>query len=250
MPTMNPHPKTSIPNSHDGLLEIHLLGLVDFDSALFLQERLVYEISGRKNLDAGLLICEHPPMITLGRDGSRDQILADPEQLAALRIETRWLNRGGGCVVHGPGQLVAYPILPLDRLGAGLLDYRTRLEQSVIDMADELQVAAHRLPRYPGLWCRTGQFAHLGVAVKSWVSYHGLFIDVAPKMDGLKWVHPQPQSERLTSLSVQCGNLVSMNSVRESLARHLARLMGYARTQTYTGHPLLGRQTRRIFVDA
>lgn len=239
-----------LPNPHDGLLEIHLLGLLDFDAALFLQERLVYEISGRKNLDAGLLLCEHPPMITLGRDGSRDQILADPGQLAALQMETRWLNRGGGCVVHGPGQLAAYPILPLDRLGVGLLDYRTRLEQSAIDMAEEFQVAAHRLPGYPGLWCRTGQFAHLGVAVKSWVSYHGLFIDVAPKVEGLRLVNPHPPGERTTSLSAQCGNLVPMNSVRESLSRHLARRMGYSRTQLYTGHPLLTRQTRRVFVDA
>lgn len=235
---------------HDGLLEIHLLGLVDFDSALFLQERLVYEISGRKSLDAGLLICEHPPMITLGRDGSRDQILADPEQLAVQQIETRWVNRGGGCMVHAPGQLVAYPILPLDRLGLGLLEYRTRLEQSVIDAAEEFQVAANRLPGSPGIWCRTGQFAHLGVAVKSWVAYHGLFIDVAPKIESMRLIRPQPKGERITSLSVQCGNLVPMNSVRESLTRHLARLTGYARTQTYTGHPLLGRQIRRIFVDA
>ncbi len=247
---MNAEPPTFVPKPHDGLLEIHLLGLVDFDSALFLQERLVYEISGRKNLDAGLLICEHPPMITLGRDGSRDQILADPDQLAIQQIEVRWVNRGGGCVVHGPGQLAVYPILPLDRLGLGLLEFRTRLEQSVIDMAEEFQVAGHRLENSPGLWCRTGQFAHLGVAVKSWVSYHGLFIDVAPKLEAQRLVRPLPKGERITSLSAQCGNLVPMNSVRESLIRHLTRLMGYNRTQTYTGHPLLGRQMRRIFVDA
>jgi lipoate-protein ligase B len=241
----NPHPA-----AHDGLLEIHLLGMLEFDAALFLQKRLVYEISGRNNLDAGLFLCEHPPMITLGRDGSREQICADPQFLTAHQIETRWLNRGGGCVMHGPGQLAAYPILPLDRLRLGLLEFRTRLEQSVIDMAEEFQVPAHRVPGQPGLWGRGGQFAQLGVVVKSWVSYHGLFIDVANTVDGVRLVNPCSGSEQAASLSAQSGNLVLMSSVRESLARHLALKLGYARTQTYTGHPLLNRQTRRVFVDA
>jgi lipoate-protein ligase B len=133
-------------------------------------------------------------------------------------------------------------------LGFGLLDFRTRLEQSVIGMAEDFSVAAVRQPPAPGLWCRNGQFAHLGVAVKSWVSYHGLFVDVAPKVDAQRLLNPN--SHRLSSLSTQCGKLVEMNAVRESLSRHLAIQMGYARTQVYTGHPLLKRQTRRVFVDA
>jgi lipoyl(octanoyl) transferase len=247
---MNPPPQAPAPHSHDGLLEIHLLGMLDFDAALFLQERLVYEISGRDTLDGALLLCEHPPMITVGRDGSREQILADPLQLAARQIETRWLNRGGGCVVHGPGQLVAYPIIPLERLGLGLLEYRTRLEQGVIKMAEEFQAAARCRPDSSSLWCRSGQFAYLGVAVKSWVAYHGLFIDVAPDVDGLRLLNPSSDGQRTTSLSAHCGNLVLMNSVRESLTRNLAQQLGYSRTQVYTGHPLLTRQMRRVFVDA
>ena len=247
---MNPTdlPPESLP--HDGLLEIHLLGLLDFDAALFLQERLVYEISGQTDRKAGLLLCEHPPLITVGREGSRDQIVASQHDLAARQIETRWLNRGGGAIVHGPGQLAAYPILPLDRLGVGLKDYRQRLEQSAINAAEELQVLAQRHPEVPGVWCRLGQFAHLGVAVKSWVSYHGLFIDVEPKVDWDRLVKPHGNRERTTSLSVQCGKLVSMNAVRESFARHLAEQMGYLRTHVYTGHPLLRRETRKLFVDA
>ncbi len=247
---MSLEPSPSTPDPHDGLLEIHFLGLVDFDAALYLQERLVYEISGRSNRNAGLLLCEHPPLITVGREGSRDHILADTKDLKASQIETRWLNRGGGCLVHGPGQLAAYPILALNRLNLGLLDYRTRLEEAVVDMADEQQVPAHRHADCPGVWCRLGQFAHVGVAVKSWVAYHGVFIDVAPKVDASRLVKPCAEGERLTSLSAQSGKVVCMNAVRESFARHLARHLGYARTQTYTGHPLLRREIRRVFVDA
>lgn len=247
---MSPTFPTPQPLPHDGFLEIHLLGIVDFEAALFLQERLVYEISGRTDLQAGLLLCEHPPLITIGREGSRDQIVASPRDLAAKQIETRWLNRGGGAIVHGPGQLAVYPILPLDRLEVGLTEYRRRLEECVIKMAGELQVLANRHPQIPGVWCRLGQFAHLGVAVKSWVSYHGLFIDVEPKVDSDRLVRPHETGERATSLSVQCGKLVSMNTVRESLSRHLAEQFGYTRTHVDTGHPLLRRETRKIFVDA
>lgn len=235
---------------HDGLLEIYLLGVLDFDAALFLQERMVYETSGQQGLKAGLLLCEHLPMITVGREGSRDQIVADPKDLASHQMQTRWLNRGGGSVVHGPGQLAAYPIFPLDRLGLGLWDYRWRLEEATIEMAEESQVAAYRHSEYPGVWCRHGQFAHLGMAVKSWVSYHGVFVDVEPMVDWRPLVKPYPSTERMTSLSAQCGKLVSMNTVRESLTRHLAEQMGYSRTHVYTGHPWLQRQTRKIFVDA
>lgn len=247
---MTQHPSPPNLPPHDGLLEIYLLGVLDFDAALFLQERMVYEISGQSDLKAGLLLCEHPPLITVGREGSRSQILADPRELASRQMETRWLNRGGGSIVHGPGQLAAYPIFPLDRLGLGLWDYRWRVEEAAIQMAEDSQVPAFRHSEYPGIWCRQGQFAHLGMAVKSWVSYHGLFIDVEPKVDWGPLVKPYPSKERMTSLSAQCGKLVSMNTVRESFTRHLAEQLGYSRTHVYTGHPWLRRQTRRVFVDA
>src|SRR5687767_7528881 len=86
-------------------LEVRLLGLVDFEAALFLQERLVYEIGGRDDTQGHLLICEHPPLITVGREGSRGHILVEPRDLVARQMEVRWLSRGGGCVAHAPGQL-------------------------------------------------------------------------------------------------------------------------------------------------
>ena len=111
----------------DAALDVRLLGTVDFESALFLQERLVYDISGRDDLFGGLLLCEHPPLITVGRAGSRAHILVDQKELTASRLDVRWLNRGGGCLVHAPGQLAVYPVVPLDRLGLGVREYRAHL---------------------------------------------------------------------------------------------------------------------------
>ena len=82
-------------NRKSDALQVYLLGMVDFDSALFLQERLLYEISGRTDRLGGLILCEHPPMVTIGRDGSRSQLLVEPAELTKQQIEVRWLNRGG-----------------------------------------------------------------------------------------------------------------------------------------------------------
>src|SRR5260370_19186128 len=92
--------RTSAP---EGALEVFLLGTVDFDAALFLQERLMMDVAQRDGGQGALLVCEHPPLITIGREGSQVDIVCEPEELTARQIEVRWLNRGGGCLCHGPG---------------------------------------------------------------------------------------------------------------------------------------------------
>ncbi|HUG93228.1 MAG TPA: hypothetical protein VML55_20470 [Planctomycetaceae bacterium] len=228
-------------------LEVYLLGVVDFESALFLQERLVYEISGRNDRQGALLVCEHPPIVTVGREGSRAHIRAEPRELAARLISVRWLNRGGGCFVHAPGQLVACPIVPLDRLGLGLADYRERLELAVVDAAGEQRVPAFRRDDEPGVWSRRGQFAHVGVAVKSWVAYHGVYVNVAPAPELMRLVQANRAGERVTSLAALRERTVPMSTVREALIRRLVARLGYARFHIYTGHPLLRRTQQRVY---
>ena len=231
-------------------LEVYLLGLVDFDSALFLQERLVYEISGRADTFGGLLICEHPPLVTIGREGSCSHLLCEPRELLTRQMDVRWLNRGGGCLVHAPGQLAVYPIVPLNRLGMELAEYRRSLEQSVIDMCRELKVPAQRRNDEPGVWCRCGQLAFLGVAVKSWVAYHGMFVNICPAMDLIRLVKSNRHGERITSLEAQRQRPTPMHKARESVIRNLVVRLGYERFHVYTGHPLLQRAKRRIHAYA
>jgi lipoate-protein ligase B len=249
MDSLSTAQKSSL-RAEPGALEVYLLGLVDFDSALFLQDRLVYEIAGRSDAQGALLVCEHPPIVTIGREGSRAHVLAEPRDLVARQMDVRWLNRGGGTLVHAPGQLAIYPILPLERLGIGLAEYRRRLEQSVIDTAAEVHVPAHRRPDEPGVWCRTGQFAFLGAAVKGWISYHGMFVNVSPTTDMLDLVRSVKPGDRVTTLAAQRCRLTSMHAVRAGLVRNLARQLGYERHHLYTGHPLLRRTTRKIYVHA
>lgn len=231
-------------------LEVYLLGVVDFEAAHFLQERAVYDISGRNDRQGALFLCEHPPMITVGREGSRAHILAEPHELNARLIELRWLNRGGGSLVHAPGQLAVYPVVPLKRLGIGLAEYRRILEEAVIDVCGEVKVPAFRRDGEPGVFSRCGQVAHVAAAVKSWVSWQGMFLNVSPSADLLELTRPNRSGERVSSLAAQRQRLTSMHKVRESLVRHLAARLGYETYHLYTGHPLLKRTRRKVHVHA
>ncbi|MGE5191142.1 MAG: lipoyl(octanoyl) transferase LipB [Deltaproteobacteria bacterium] len=230
-----------------GALEVFLLGVVDFDAALFLQERLMMDVAQRDDGHGVLLACEHPPLITIGREGSQAHVHGHAEELTARQMEIRWLNRGGGALVHVPGQLALYPILPLARRGLGLAAYRERLEQALLDSCRELRIRAWRKPAAAGLFSRGGKVAEIGVAVRQGVSSHGLFVNVNPRMDAIDLV--RSGEGRASSLAAERGVPVPMPSVRESLIRRLAARLDYDRYHLYTGHPLL-RRTRRVVAYA
>lgn len=238
------------PNAHRDPLEVHLLGLVDYDAAVFLQERLVYEASGRDDRTGGLLLCEHPPMVTIGREGSRAFLQAEDRDLVARRMDLRWTNRGGGCLVHCPGQLAVYPVVPLHRIGVRPAEYASRLCEAVIDLCTEMRVPAWPSEDGRGVSCRLGQFAYVGAAIKAGVTYHGLFVNVAPPMDLIRLIDGGPGSERQTSLAAQRARPTEMHSVREGLIRHVAAVLGYGRYHLYTGHPLLKRTYRKVPISA
>jgi lipoate-protein ligase B len=229
-------------------LDVYLLGLIEFESCLSLQERLADEISQRHDRRGALILCEHPPIITMGRDASHTHLACEPGELVVRRMDVRWLNRGGGAVVHAPGQLAAYPILPVDRLGIGLAELRARLELSLLDVCGEQRVAAWREATEPGVWCRCGRLAALGVAVRSGVTQQGLFVNIAPSMELQQFVR-MPSGGRVSSLAAQRVRPTSMHSVRESLIRNLSDRFGYEQFHVYTGHPALHR-TRRVVAIA
>src|SRR5947208_12699338 len=115
----------------ESVLQVYMLGLVEFEAALALQRRLVYQVTGDRNT-AALILCEHPPLVTVGREGSWSHLHCDPDELQARRWRIRWVNRGGGCLLHVPGQLAVYPILPLNRLGLAPQSYLDRLGAGVL----------------------------------------------------------------------------------------------------------------------
>ena len=227
-------------------LQAFLLGQIDFDTCLALQQRLVYETSGAANGGITLLICEHPPLITVGRSGSRAHLHISSEELTSQQVSVRWLNRGGGCLVHLPGQLAIYPIVPLDRYGWTVGEYLSRLEMGLSNMLAELGVRGVTRPGWPGVWGRTGQLAAIGVAVKNWTTYHGAFVNVSPAMRLVRRVVTDPlENSPMSSLMIERQGSVKMTAVRTGLVRHLAEAFGAERYHLHTSHPLLARSADR-----
>jgi lipoyl(octanoyl) transferase len=223
-------------------LQAYLLGTVEFGVALALQRQLVYHIAGDRDR-AALMICEHPPAITVGRQGSRAHILYDPEELRALCWPVRWVNRGGGCLLHLPGQMAIYPILPLDRLGLGLQGYLDRLRQVIIDVLDDFSVTATAGRDGAGVYVGGRPVAHLGVAVRDWVTWYGAVFNIYPDLEPLRRVRTGPDSAPMTSLERERRGPLRAALVRERFLEHFAARFGFGRLSLFFNHPALGART-------
>lgn len=223
------------------VLRVYLLGSVEFEAALGLQRALAFDSAGARET-ASLVLCEHPPVLTVGRDGSPADIRFDREELRARRWPVRWVNRGGGSLLHLPGQLAVFPILPLDHWGLGVASYLERLQRVVVALLDDFGVAGATRPDRPGVWVGRRLLAGVGVAVRDWVSYFGAFINVNPDLAPFRMVRTSPdEQESMTSLARERRGPVRPSLVRERLLEHFTAAFPFERTALFTSHPSLER---------
>ena len=231
-------------------LEVYLLGVVDFDAAMALQERLVDEVAQRSDRLGALILCEHPPVVTIGREGRITDLPLDTREFTSRMMEIRRVDRSGGTLVHAPGQLVAYSILPLDRLGCSFVEFQERLQKAIVSTAAELRVPSEVTQAPYGTTCRCGQFSWIGASVRDGVAHHGLFMNVSPIPDTVRLVRSTTDRVKVSSLSMQRMIPVPMQKVREAMMRHIADQFGYEETNSYTGHPMLKRTWRKVMQHA
>jgi lipoyl(octanoyl) transferase len=242
-------------------LEAFLLGQIDFDVALTLQQRLVEQTRERGDGQVTLLLCEHPTLITVGRGGSPGDVAMQSGLVRNRQIDVRWVNRGGGCLVHSPGQLAIYPIVPLRWHGFSVGEFLHRLQTGIIEALDDLNVPT-RPQREPegtvpifasakrglspstpyGVWGRTGQLAALGVAVRHWITYYGAYLNVCPAMGLFRLVRgDRPGQAAMSCLVAERRGPVRMTGVRSAMVCRLAERFNCDRYHLYTGHPMLRR---------
>jgi lipoyl(octanoyl) transferase len=239
---MGREPSHSLGPPGDAVLQAYLLGSVEFEAALAFQRRLVYTVAGDRS-GAFLVLCEHPPLITVGRQGSRTHILCEPEELTARRWGVRWVNRGGGCLMHAPGQLAVYPVLALDRLGLGLQGYLDRLHEVVLAVLDDFGVRGQTRPGHPGVWVGARLIAGFGVAVRDWVAYYGVALNVNPSLDLFRRVRCGAAGDGpMTSLERERRGPLRPALVRQRLLEHFAARFGFARVALFSDHPSLSRK--------
>ena len=200
-------------------LQVYLLGQISVDDALYLQRRLAYEASGAPGRMAALLLCEHPPAITIGRAGSRAYIGPDDETLRRRGIVIRWVNRGGGCWFHMPGQLVAYSIYPLTAMDLGA--YRRGLVEALRGVLCELQVDALEFQRSGYVYSAGHLIAGWGVAVHRRIATHGFWINVSLSPDRFRILQLKPLNPmKATTIEARRTKPTPMARVREAVVRH------------------------------
>jgi lipoyl(octanoyl) transferase len=228
------------PLSSGPAMEAHLLGQVAFADCLALQQQIAGQIGLRDDGQICLLLCEHPPVITVGRGGSPGDVRHDAGSLRSREIEVRWVKRGGPSLVHSPGQLAAYLIAPLRWHGLTVGGHLDRLQAGLLGSLRSLGVAAGPRPGRHGLWGRTGQLAALGVSVRDWTTMHGAFLNVSPPMGLFRLVESDPVGGTpMSCLVAEQRKPVRMTAVRAELVRRLAEAFGCDRYHLHTGHPLL-----------
>jgi lipoyl(octanoyl) transferase len=234
--------EATFPRNGDTVLQVYLLGAVDFAAALALQRLLVYQVAGGRSC-AALLLCEHPPLITVGREGSRAHVLCEADELRARRWPVRWVNRGGGCLLHLPGQLAMYPVLALDHYGLDVRAYLEHLQEVLIAVLDDFSVRGENPSGRAGVWVGSRPVAGLGVAVRDWVSYYGAVLNLNPDLEPFRRVRCLGAAEEpMTSLERERRGPLRPSLVRERLLEHFATRFGFSRTALFTTHPALSRR--------
>jgi lipoyl(octanoyl) transferase len=217
------------------ILNLLQLGRVPYAEGLELQRRLV-EARHKGRIGNTLVLLEHPPVLTLGRNASRANILASDEFLAYRGVEIHEINRGGDVTYHGPGQLVGYPIFDLrsftPRLGA--VDFVRRMEEALIRACGDFAVPATRVPGRTGVWTLPGgsiqekKIAAIGVHIARGITSHGFALNVSPDLRDFELIVPCGIADRaVTSLEREADPPPAMEAVRHAVARHFGRVFDH-----------------------
>ena len=225
-------------------LRAYLLGRLDPDAVAALQARLAYDVAGDP-ADGALILCDHPPGITVGREGSRNHLRRTPEEFAARGWPVRWVGRGGGAMLHLPGQVACHPVVALGRLGLTPAGYVNDLQALAIDLLRDYGLTGEPDPDRPGVTIHRRRVAHVGVAVRGGVTSFGLVLNVNPDIEPFREVHCDGDPHPMTSLQRESAVRVRLPAVRQRLAELVAARFGFDRVSPFHTHPGLAPRPSR-----
>lgn len=200
-------------------MDVKRLGVVGYDEALALQQRLVEDRKAGR-IDDQLLLLEHPAVITLGvrTRNDRSHVLATPEALAARGVGLFETGRGGDVTYHGPGQLVGYPIIDLKPDRCDVHRYVRDLEEVLIRAVAAFGITATRTAGLTGIWVGDAKLAAIGVRISRWVTSHGFALNVNTNLDDFQLIIPCGISDKtVTSMERLLGRSVQMDEVMNAV---------------------------------
>ncbi len=215
-------------------LKIIDLGLIDYKEAWDIQTAIHQQLINQKRLNTfdfshhTLILCEHPHVFTLGKSGEESNLLQPQDKMADINASFYKINRGGDITYHGPGQLVAYPILDLDKLFTDVHRFVRLLEKTIIDVLAEYGLEAGQIPGLTGVWINKNEktprkICAIGVHLSRWVSLHGLAFNINTDLDYFKYIIPcgiDPKEKQVTSLSKELNRIISIDEVKEKFIKH------------------------------
>jgi lipoyl(octanoyl) transferase len=194
------------------------LGRLGWAQAYEIQQRLV-ERRKADEIPDQLLIVEHPHVVTMGRNGHEENLLASPDVLLRTGIEMHRTDRGGDVTYHGPGQIVGYAILDLREWKRDVGAYVRAIEQMLIDTLADFGIAAVREPKLTGVWTGGAKIAAIGVHLSRWVTSHGFALNVSTDLQYFNYIVPCGLTKPVTSMR-QLGVDAPREDVVSRLRRH------------------------------
>ncbi len=181
------------------------LGLIDYKKAFDFQKKIVSVKIKHRNIPDIILILEHPAVFTLGKRGGRENLVVTEKFLKAKNIPVVQTERGGNITFHGPGQLVLYPVIDLERAKKGVADFVNDLEEIMIRTSADLGVKAERNKKNHGIWVKNAKIGSIGLSIKKGISFHGLAFNVNMDLEPFSWINPCGMSD------------ISMTSIKREL---------------------------------
>lgn len=189
--------------------------ILDYAQSYRLQKQILQDRIDGKVPDH-LILVQHNPVITIGRNGKSSNILVPRDVLKASGIEIYEIERGGDVTYHGPGQLTGYPIVDLRNFIRDVHWYLRQLEEVIIKVLKEYDITGQRVKGYTGVWVAREKIAAIGVAVRRWVTYHGFALNVSPDLRHFSYINPCGITDRsVTSISQVLRREVSVNEVMD-----------------------------------
>ena len=203
------------------MVNIFDLGLVDFKEAWDFQKKVFSDVKNGE-LTHAFILCQHNPVITLGRQATSKNILIPESELKNKGIEVFNVERGGDATYHGPGQLMFYPILNLNYFKRDIHIFLRKLESIAMQTFSEFSIATQRIKGLTGVWFKDKKIASIGIAIKNWITYHGVAMNI--KQDDLSnfsLIRPCGMDIMMTSLETCIGEKISVRDIKKILTRRL-----------------------------
>ena len=203
-------------------LKVIDLDLVDFQDAWAKQKELFREVKDGR-FCAGLIVCRHHPVITISRKAkNRENILASQEELREKGIAIYEVERGGDVTYHGPGQLIAYPVLNLNYFKKDIHWFLRYLEELIIRCLNDSGVRGERVSGLTGVWIRHKKIASIGIAVSNWITFHGLSINVKKSdLANFSLIRPCGMDIMVTSVESETNEIVHIGDLKQKFLKLL-----------------------------